>query len=240
MRTLVLLSFLVCTPALAQPGGEAAARFEKGKAAYRLGEFDDAIAEFREAYRLKADPAFLYNIALSFRGKEDFAQAIFFYQSYLREAPDAANRAIVEAKIAELERVLAERKRVVESPPRTPLPPNEPAPVRHRMEHKPRLGLLLAGGGAGVGGVALVVTGIVFSSRARATAARIDDAAAAHDPWSAELASADGSARRQATAGVVCLGLGAAAIAVGGVLAYLGIRGRLVPIESGVAVAGSF
>ena len=85
---LLLLVYLLAGVASAQPH-PSAEQFEKGKAAYRLGEFDEAIAFFREGYRLKPDPVFLYNIALAHRGKEEFEKAIFFYQSYLREAPNA-------------------------------------------------------------------------------------------------------------------------------------------------------
>src|SRR5262245_36586900 len=86
------LALLTATAASADPRSEASQLFEKGKAAYRLGDFDEAIVHFREGFRLKPDPTFLYNIALAYRAKGDLEKAIFFYQSYLRDAPNAPNR----------------------------------------------------------------------------------------------------------------------------------------------------
>jgi hypothetical protein len=41
--------------------------FEAGRRAYNLGELKTAAAEYREAYKLKPDPALLYDIAQSYR-----------------------------------------------------------------------------------------------------------------------------------------------------------------------------
>jgi tetratricopeptide (TPR) repeat protein len=66
------------------------------------GRTQDAIAEFRRAYELRADPRFLYDIAEGYRllGLRD--QARFFYERYLATAPDAPDRDEVEAAIASL------------------------------------------------------------------------------------------------------------------------------------------
>jgi tetratricopeptide (TPR) repeat protein len=66
------------------------------------GRTQEAIAEFRRAYELRADPRFLYDIAEGYRllGLRD--QARFFYERYLATSPDAPDRDEVEAALASL------------------------------------------------------------------------------------------------------------------------------------------
>jgi tetratricopeptide (TPR) repeat protein len=70
---------------------------------YDLSEWEPALIDFKEAYRNKPDPAFLYNIAQCHRKLGHANDAITFYQSYLRRAPNAGNREEVERRIAEIE-----------------------------------------------------------------------------------------------------------------------------------------
>ncbi len=97
----------------AEKTGSAAATakacFKRGRTHYQLGEYREALKEFKEAYRLKPDASFLYNIAQCHRQLGDLADAIKFYGNYLREAPDAANRNEVERQIREL-KAAAERQ----------------------------------------------------------------------------------------------------------------------------------
>lgn len=99
----------VAGPALAQAqaqGDDAQAakvKFESGARHFDLSEYQEALADFKDAYRLKPDPAFLYNIAQCHRRLGQTEDAIAFYQSYLRRAPDAKNRDEVERRIHELE-----------------------------------------------------------------------------------------------------------------------------------------
>jgi tetratricopeptide (TPR) repeat protein len=250
MRVVVVFLVLCLSIAHGNPPSESAVQFEKGKAAYRLGEFDEAIAAFREGYRLKADPVFLYNIALAHRGKEDFEKAIFFYQSYLREAPDAANRVAVEAKIAELQRAVGEKQRAAESPPKTPLAPDAPVPEPRVVEPPPspppknRRRWVIAGAAVGGAGLVSTVVGTVLLVQASATQRDVDEAAAMHRPWTDELADRDAAARRNTTLGIVAVGVGGTLLIAGGVAVLLGSRqGRrteVVPTGNGVAVRGTF
>jgi tetratricopeptide (TPR) repeat protein len=82
---------------------EARHHFEEGTAAFNMGEFARAADEYRDAYRLKHEPAILYNIAQAYRLANNPQQAIFFYRSYLRSLPDAGNREEVEGRIRKLE-----------------------------------------------------------------------------------------------------------------------------------------
>ena len=255
----VLLSLgLRQTPAFAQ-ATTSAEQFEKGKAAYRLGEFDEAISCFREGYRLKPDPVFLYNIALAHRGKQDFEKAIFFYQSYLREAPTAPNRAAVEAKIADLQKALDEKQRAAEAPPKTPLDPGKPnveastvaapppaAPRPEVRERNPKL--IIAGGTVAGVGLAASVVGAILLAKASSTQSTVESAADGHQPWTDALADADASARRNAKIGLVSLIAGGTLLVAGGVVLFLGLRTsggtEVLPTASsdgaGVIFRGSF
>jgi tetratricopeptide (TPR) repeat protein len=111
LRVTLLLALLATWLALAGTAAaqdekklkEARERYEKGQAAYNLGRFDEAIAEFEKGYIAKPDPVFLFNIAQSYRQISNFDKAIFFYKRYLGTAKDAPNRADVEHRIVELE-----------------------------------------------------------------------------------------------------------------------------------------
>jgi tetratricopeptide (TPR) repeat protein len=99
---------------------------DKATRLYEVGRYEEAIAEYQKVYLIVDDPVLLYNIAQSYRlwGKpEDAAR---FYRNYLRRAPNAPNRADVEKKIADQERLIEERRRApVTGPPPTTAPPVE-------------------------------------------------------------------------------------------------------------------
>ncbi|MCC6993639.1 MAG: hypothetical protein IT370_03315 [Deltaproteobacteria bacterium] len=91
--------------------------YEEATKAYNLGKFDKAIEAYERAYDLKPDPVFLFNIAQSHRLNNNFKQALFFYKSFLRNAPDAPNRAQIEERIAELEEWVAKQQVTANAPP---------------------------------------------------------------------------------------------------------------------------
>jgi len=100
-----------------QKRAEAKALYEQGLSHYNLGEFDQAIASFRKSYELTQAPGLLFNIAQAFRLKKDYEQATYFYTTYLRLQPDAANRADVEARLAEMQQTIEEQKKLEKKPP---------------------------------------------------------------------------------------------------------------------------
>jgi tetratricopeptide (TPR) repeat protein len=100
---------------------------DKATRLYEVGRYGEAIEEYQKVYLLVDDPVLLYNIAQSYRlwGKpEDSAR---FYRNYLRRSPNAPNRADVEKKIADQEKLMEERKRS----PVTPTPPPVTPPVEN-------------------------------------------------------------------------------------------------------------
>jgi len=88
----------------------AKAHYKEGRAHYQLGEYSAAIKEFKEAYHLKPDATFLFNIAQCHRQLREYAEAIQLYRNYLRDAPDAANREDVEKFIREITLLVEQEK----------------------------------------------------------------------------------------------------------------------------------
>jgi tetratricopeptide (TPR) repeat protein len=68
------------------------------------GEGQRAVGEFRRAYELRADARFLFDIAEAYEriGLDD--QARFFYDRYLRAAPDALDRDEVQERLDALDK----------------------------------------------------------------------------------------------------------------------------------------
>lgn len=88
----------------------------QGHRLYQLGRYQEAIAEYRHAYELRADPQFLFQIAESYRQLGATEQALFYYDRYLAAGPDALERDAAEERVAELESLRAR-------PPTTATPP---------------------------------------------------------------------------------------------------------------------
>lgn len=82
-------------------------RVAQGHRLYQLGHYQEAIAEYRHAYELRADPQFLFQIAESYRQLGATEQALFYYDRYLASGSDATNRDAAEAGVAELESLRA-------------------------------------------------------------------------------------------------------------------------------------
>ncbi len=128
----VLLAICASAPAHAQakdPAKEerdrrARERYDKGITHYNLGEFDAAITEFKAAYEINSSPSLLFNIAQAYRLKKDYEQALYFYKTYLRLKPDAKNRADVEARIQEMEKIAADTARIQNERPRGAILPD--------------------------------------------------------------------------------------------------------------------
>jgi hypothetical protein len=100
----VAAALIAAAPARADEMAEAKERFKKGQTHYALGEFNEAVAEFRGAYRLRDEPAILFNIAQAMRQLGQFKQAHLYYSQYLARRPEATNRADVEQFMAQMRR----------------------------------------------------------------------------------------------------------------------------------------
>jgi tetratricopeptide (TPR) repeat protein len=243
IRAVVVMGMLGLAAAAARADGlDARALYERGTAHYNLGEWRPALDDFKEAYRLKRDPAFLFNLAQCYRQLGEPAQAQLEYRAYLREAPEAPNRAEVERLVVSMDEAVKAQK--AQEPPTGTKPPRDasvagagtgatsaaaaapvsaPAPLaaaiplvnreRSRDGHAKRVaGIVLLAGGA-----ATIALGGAFVGLAKAAN---DDAGArgVYDPRAED--------RRDAfqTADAVCFVVGGAAVVAGAALTIAGRR----------------
>jgi len=168
----LLLAIITSGQARAQtlsPEELARRHHERGTTFYNLGQFEEAISEFRKGYEQKGDPAFLLNIGESYRQLGAHEKALFFYRRYLSAVPTAPNRAELDEKVAALEKLVDAQQRAAgtpsspqplpprlqEAPPPAPLqgdldvathPPPPPGPFWHRWWFWAGVGGVVAGG----------------------------------------------------------------------------------------------
>jgi tetratricopeptide (TPR) repeat protein len=108
---------------------------------YRLARFTEALAEYTRAYELYPVPALLFNIGQCHRNLKAYGKAIFFFEGYLRDAPRATNRALVEDLIRESKAELAKAelaKAPPAAPPAAPVEPSVRVPPPAPAEPMPR------------------------------------------------------------------------------------------------------
>jgi tetratricopeptide (TPR) repeat protein len=254
----VALTLGTATVAFCQSRDAADAAYDEGRRLYDLREWDDAIAKFKEAYKLRPEPRSLFNIAQSYRLKGDCAEASGFYKTYLRNYPDAPNAAKVQQFVTELE-PCANRAPVQHEPPPsenppqqdhpapvaptdqpTPAPPQPtvalPQPTPSQHSHAVPLALSLVSFGLVGGGVGLELLGeSTYDQAKRATTA-----------VSQQSLYDSANHKRYAAEAVGVAGVGCAAVAI-----WLYIRDRgesptatarreLVVSPAGIAIVGSF
>jgi len=135
MRVSLAAALLFATVAAARPAladspfGRAAVEQARQLAAeaaiaYQAGHFLDALDKYRHAYDVAPRPELLFNIGQCHFQLKSYEWAIFFYQGYLGDRPQAANRPLVESLIAESRRHL--RKPKAASPLFTQVAASEP------------------------------------------------------------------------------------------------------------------
>jgi tetratricopeptide (TPR) repeat protein len=108
LLALALLALLSpAQSARADDVADARFHFRKGAELYRLKRWREAIVEFEAAYRVKPHGAIHFNVAQCRERLEEWPSALRSYQDYLREVPDARDRAAVRATIGRLEARLA-------------------------------------------------------------------------------------------------------------------------------------
>jgi tetratricopeptide (TPR) repeat protein len=259
MKTTIVLATLLATatstlaqPAPAPPPSEdkraaAKALYDKGLSHYNLGEFDEAIKAFKEAYAISQAPGLLFNVAQSYRLKKDYEQATYFYQTYLRLKPDAPNRTDVEERLKEMQEALEEQKKIgTKAPigtvnpegttPTNPTTPTTPTPTPTEPvapEGVKNQSLITAGYATGGAGVALVLTGLVFGRLAKNAERDLEALNNTNGAWTAAHQDRYDAGKRNNTIAVISFIAGGAAVATGATLWFLGNQKRPA---SGVAI----
>jgi tetratricopeptide (TPR) repeat protein len=126
------IAILVCAfgVAAAQPNKDkAAAAFAEGQRRYNAGEYRPAAAKFLEAYGHDADPAYLFNVAQSYRFAHDCAQAARYYRQFLAAVASAPNLAKVRGYLDEMDACVRREAKPPPAEPPTPAPTPTAAPT---------------------------------------------------------------------------------------------------------------
>lgn len=202
----------------------AATLFREAVELYRAGDFDTAAALFRRAHELDPEPILLFNLARAHEAANRHLEAAETYERYLRDAPEAEDRAAIEALVANLR-----AREAAEQAAAQPEEPDEPAEATTEVapvvaptdaERTSAAPWVVLGGGVATLGAGLTL-GLLAS-------ARNDDA---QEAGSHELAvqRRDEADRLQLTANVL-FGIGGA-LAVGGLVWGLVTRRRPRDVE---------
>lgn len=141
MKKNLVLAALLLAPALAFADPNTAdGWYTEGTNQYNLGNFDAAVAAFKKGFELESDPtkrpAYLANVAQSYRQAHNCKDAQFFYKRYLAlKDEDTAHplapqkRADIEKVIAELDECLKQQNAIAKLPPETSPEDNKPKTV---------------------------------------------------------------------------------------------------------------
>jgi tetratricopeptide (TPR) repeat protein len=199
-RFVLTLALVVLCARVASADDRARARtaFRAGSQHYNLGEFQQALDSFKEAYRRVEDPSFLFNIAQCERQLGHKREAVREYRAYLNNADNAGNREAVKETIAQLQKELDaddERARdaarpAIAPPPAIVTPPAETAatPVlvatpTPQIEHKPaykKWWVWTIVGGVVAAGAA---TGLALALTRSGPAPHVDTSLGTASPW---------------------------------------------------------
>ncbi|MBA3462258.1 MAG: PEGA domain-containing protein [Deltaproteobacteria bacterium] len=89
---------------------KAQSAFDNAQVLYLQGKYDEAAAGFQDAYSARPFPQFLYNVGAAFhmKGKtqndgDSYGKAVDYYKRYLKDDPQASDKAKVERAIGVLE-----------------------------------------------------------------------------------------------------------------------------------------
>src|SRR5215831_17750226 len=131
VRTLFLSACMCtfCAPAIAQTSAreqKARVHYAKGRVQYDLGEYDQAIAEFKEAYAIASLPGLLYDIAQAYRKKGDCRLALATYVSYQRLEANPHDPELLQRQIDEMEQCTRALERQAATVPSTTVTINNP------------------------------------------------------------------------------------------------------------------
>jgi tetratricopeptide (TPR) repeat protein len=251
-KLLPVVLLVISLPARGENIEAAREHYVQGSKDFDLGLYDQAIKEYMAAYDAKPDPALLYNIAQAHKLAGHPSEAIRFYRVYLVRVPDAPNADEVRAKIAELQKAVEQQRKAQSMPPdqTKPLgsvgstageaeaapPPSTPPPsaapsstppptsaplMTERTDQRGNRTMKIAGVSVAALGVAALATGVGLAVAAKRDSDQLTTLAQQNGVFDP---SKDSSGRTLGTAGPVLIGVGAALVVAGGVVAILGWR----------------
>jgi hypothetical protein len=131
VATAALLVSSAAAPQLASADDKvdrARAHYQRGVELFNQSKFKAAIAEFAAADGIAPSAILEYNMALCYDRLGEHDEALRRYRLYLKRVPTAANRAVVEDKIARLEKLRAGTSKPDPEPYETLPDDPDPAP----------------------------------------------------------------------------------------------------------------
>jgi tetratricopeptide (TPR) repeat protein len=242
MRVVVVVAVaLAAASANAQPmmSAEARVHFDRGRALYDAGSYDEAIAELTAGHDIDQNPDFLYALGQAYRKLGDCAHAVSYYRAFLATQPPETEATKVRANIARCPVAAAPSSVAAVPPTSEPVQPDRPtpgiAPPPSRADEPPHrrpfytdmTGDLLAAGG--LAGLGIGVTYLVFGDR--------DARAANTAPTLARLQELSATAGHERTIGAICT-IAGGAFTAGAIVRYV-MASRRDPALSIAVTPGS-
>ena len=141
---------------------EARSAFKQGDDAFKAGEFEIALKDFKHAYELSHLGELLFDIALCYRALGNWAEARDYYERYLTEVPNGKSRELAVQQLAEVKQKLAEAEAARTPPPNLQPTPRRPPPeatAAAAASHPSTPAIVL--GSIGVAAAVVAVVGLV-------------------------------------------------------------------------------
>jgi hypothetical protein len=206
-----------------------------GQKAYAAKDYLGAAKHFITAYAKEPDPAYLFNIAQSYRLGNDCKNAADYYQRYLDSAQDPPNAGDVRSKLEEQRACAKQRDAQAAVPPTT-----KPAAVGPERARSPLRTYAIVSAAVGV---AALGSGLAFSWYGRDLEKQREDKCNVESPCSeAKFESFEDRGKRANLLAYVSYGLAGAALVGAGVLWFVGKepaneqRLAVTPTPDGVTV----
>ena len=115
-------------------------RFGKGQKLFEEGKYQEAVKEFKEAYKLKQLPLLLYNIAFTYDKLNDKTLADHYYEKFIADAPPGTgNLDVAKARLPELKKEIA-AEAAANPPDKVPpdkVPPDKTPPDKTPPDNTP-------------------------------------------------------------------------------------------------------
>jgi tetratricopeptide (TPR) repeat protein len=223
---------------------------------YDEARYEDAAREMEAAYQLKPLPDLQYNLAQCYERLGRYTDAATAYDTYLRANPAAADRKLVETRIANLRERAAATAAGSQAPP---LPASsEKVVFKTIVVYKtapppPGRGVRFAAYGLGVLALGAAASGIAFAVLAKQNADYVTSHGSTTTPMSFDGAARDAQKSGQADTIVSGVSFGVAALCAGGAIGLyllgnkidkeapkLTMAPSLSPTGGGFVLAGRF
>jgi tetratricopeptide (TPR) repeat protein len=125
-RLPLILVLLASAPVRAE---DAKAHYQKATAHFAVGEYHDAAVEYEEAFKLKQDPAILFNAAQSFRLAGENQKALLLYNNIVKLYPGTQYAKDSKERIQKLAESGTSPPAATPAPEPTPVAPPPVAPL---------------------------------------------------------------------------------------------------------------